>query len=172
MSNIDEQIDDKLAALSSQGGVDTPASFPAVDPGVGPLICPGCVFPKGPLPDGFDIESRMKGAYLPLVQFLGTDLLGVDLSDAYLGGAQIHDVDLSGAILTDANFSAWIQKSWGNEAEISTTFSNTNLLNAVFNGDEDGLDKVDWKNGTTCPDGSRIPQDVTTCLGHLEPRDP
>ena len=33
----------------------------------GPMVCPGCLFPAGLLPE--DLRDRMKGAYLPGVGF-------------------------------------------------------------------------------------------------------
>ncbi len=170
----EEMADDKNDVKSASQNAPVPqvSSVSLISGGEsGLLVCPGCMFPKGPLPDNIDIYEMLKGAYMPRVYFLGTDLSGSDLSNAYLRGANIYDSDFSEAVLAGADFSPWVQIFNGGEQEAPTIFSGTNLLNADFTGAE-GLEEVQWKNGTTCPDGSYIPNDVNTCWGHLEPRDP
>jgi hypothetical protein len=136
MNNINTQVDEKLAGFSPDG-----SGITNLDPGVEPLVCPGCMFYGGPIPE--EIAERLPGAYLVGVYFWTTNLTGVDLRGANLSGAVFQNADLTGANLEDANIGPAPLK------------------------DPDQV-PVTWNN-TTCPDGTDSTIDNGgTCEGHLE----
>jgi hypothetical protein len=145
MTNINKQVDNKLASLSQAGGTS-----PGIDPGVGPLVCPGCYFPAGSL--ATEHKERLKGAFMPWAKMAGTDLSNADLSTADLRGAVLADCDFYGADFSGADLSPVTFVIGGVTYEYQTDFSNANLENANLTG-AIGLDKVKWFK-TTCPDGS------------------
>ena len=115
MNNINTQVDEKLAGFSPDGSVNT-----NLDPGVGPLVCPGCAFYGGPIPE--EIVQRLPGAYLVGVYFNSTNLIGVDLRGANLSGATFLNCNLEGANLEDANIGPAPLKD---PNQINTTWINT-----------------------------------------------
>ena len=155
--------------LTLDSGGSTPTGYVGDAP---PIVCPGCWFPAGPLPDYFKVEG-LAGAYLPGVDFRGTDLSDLDFSDADLRGSNIFSVNLSGANLSGADFSLMSETdNNGLEEETKTLIASTNLNGARGLTDAIGLDTVLWKN-TTCPDGSNSDDtsdgDNRSCLNNLVP---
>lgn len=173
VNTINADVDQKLAELNQGGPADAPAGTPLLTDG-GPVICPKCYFPVGPVPGNIDTSSMFIGAYLPGARFLGTLLPGIDFSNAYLRGANFFNNDMQGAIFASADLRPWVQTQNGISSQpASVIFSSTNLLNADFSGAE-GLEEVTWGVGTTCPNGDVINNISDTCNTEvrLTPRDP
>ena len=167
ISNMDKKVDAKLAKLSKQSGGTDPGSYSTIDPGTGPLVCPGCWFPAGSPPP--EIMARMKGAYLSSADMGGIILSNADLSEADLRGIQLTEGDLSGANLYKADLSP---KPYGKDGNLvyKANLANTNLSNADLTEadltDVQGLKSVIWKN-TTCPDGTNSDNNGGTCENNL-----
>lgn len=149
LSKMNKEVDDKLAALSQSGGT-TPTSSSIIDPGAGPIVCPGCTFPKDDLAE--EIKERLRGGFLAYAKFAGTDLSDVDFSNADLRGAKLADCDLYEANFSGANLSPVTLVIGGTPWEYKTDFSHANLERAILTGAV-GLDQVIWSS-TVCPDGS------------------
>jgi hypothetical protein len=166
LGNLNQQVEDKLAALAQDGGT-TPTSFPSVDLSTGPIVCPGCLFPEGRIfsDASIDTTNLLKGAFLPGVEMYGTNLSGVDLSKIDLRGAQLFDINFSGATLIGADFSPRPVISNGNPYETKTKITNGDLTGADLT-DATGLDTVIWTN-TICPDGKISNTVGNTCKDNL-----
>jgi Pentapeptide repeats (8 copies) len=149
MNNMNKRVNDKLASLSQAGGTN-PGTFPGLDSGAGPLVCPGCYFPAGDLDDEYKV--RLKGAFLPWAKFGGTDLSNADLSNADLRGAGLADCDFYGADFTNADLSPVPFVTTSGKTDLQTDFSRANLEKANLI-EAKGLDTVKWFK-TICPDGS------------------
>ena len=166
MNNLNKQIDQKLAALSSAGGTTT-TPLPSDDIGAVPIVCPGCWFPEGKIFKqlDFDTTNLLKGAFLPGVQMSGIDLSGADLTNIDLRGSLLSDVNFTDATLIGADFSPRPMKANGISGENQTVIINANMLGADLT-DAKGLDTVLWTN-TICPDGSKSQSNGNTCKDNL-----
>jgi uncharacterized protein YjbI with pentapeptide repeats len=169
---INDKITNTLASTNKQD-LDDQSNDTSFASDVLPIICPGCIFPKGIFSDNTDLYKRLPGAYMPGSYMFGTDLSGADLSGADLRGTTFVHTNFSNADLIDVKLSPPITRKYSNsELVIVTTFTEPNLTGADLTGtdltDVAGLDTAIWGN-TTCPDGENSDDHGGTCEGHLKP---
>ncbi len=128
-----------------------------------PIIEELVTWQQAPAP-GTDLPLYCGGCSFQMVDFHGRNL-----TEAYLGSADLTEADLTETDLTDVDFvqATFYGALFANANLVNTNFTQADLTGAIGLASSTRTN-VTWFH-TTCPDGTNSNDHSDTCEGHLEP---